>query len=422
MNTEMSDAGNAKPGWICFDADCRACATLARRFDSLLARGNLHLVPLQAEWIRQRLGISETTLLTELSLITEDGRRVGGARAVLEIARRIWWAWPIFALSRIPRVEQFLDRTYRWIASRRHCLNGACHTPRRGRLADWVPLILGVPAAFAIRGDMPDWVFMWVLAFALYAGCKWLVWRRAIRDLQAIKPADSVAFLFGWTGMDAKAFLGRRLTPLEVRNEALMAGARVLFGLILVSISISIVLVPAPHAAAWSGMVGIVLCLHFGLFTLLDLLWRRLGFNAPLLMRAPLRATSLAEFWGRRWNTGFHRLAHEFVYRPIARRLGVAGATVTTFLVSGLIHDLVISVPARGGYGLPTLYFLLQGSGVLLERTSVAKRLGCGQEFRGWLFAIIFAAGPVVFLFHPAFVQNVILPMLGALRNFAPGL
>ena len=64
-------------------------------------------------------------------------------------------------------------------------------------------------------------------------------------------------------------------------------------------------------------MTGIVLVLHFGIFDLLSLGWRRLGVDAAPVMRSPLRSTSLAEFWGRRWNTAFHELAARFTYAPL---------------------------------------------------------------------------------------------------------
>jgi len=86
------------------------------------------------------------------------------------------------------------------------------------------------------------------------------------------------------------------------------------------------------------------------------------------------------------------------------------------FVVSGLIHDLVISLPARGGYGLPTLYFLLQGAGVTVERSRFGKRLGLGQGGRGWCFMMMFLTVPVFGLFHPWFVLRVILPFMQAIH------
>ena len=116
-------------------------------------------------------------------------------------------------------------------------------------------------------------------------------------------------------------------------------------------------------------MAGLVLLLHFGTFQIVALMWQAAGVNAKPIMSAPLRATSLAEFWGKRWNLGFRQLGYELIFRPLHRVLGVELAGLLVFLVSGLIHDLVISVPARGGYGLPTGYFLLQGAGITIEHS-----------------------------------------------------
>jgi alginate O-acetyltransferase complex protein AlgI len=162
-------------------------------------------------------------------------------------------------------------------------------------------------------------------------------------------------------------------------------------------------------------MVGVVLLLHFGLFRLLALAWRAAGVHATPLMRAPLLSRSLGEFWGRRWNTAFHELTTAFVFNPLRRAVGVRAAILLAFLASGLLHDLLISVPARGGYGLPTLYFLLQGAGVLFERTKIARQLGLGRGIRGWLFMLLVTAGPAFWLFHPPFIHRVILPMLHAI-------
>ena len=132
----------------------------------------------------------------------------------------------------------------------------------------------------------------------------------------------------------------------------------------------------------------------------------------PRAMNAPLCSTSLSEFWGKRWNLGFRQLTHGLVFQPVRKHLGPTVAALASFLVSGLIHDFVISLPAGGGYGLPTGYFLLQGIGVLIERSKVGAHLGIGRGFRGSLFALLCAAAPAFWLFHAIFVRNVMLPFL----------
>jgi alginate O-acetyltransferase complex protein AlgI len=158
-------------------------------------------------------------------------------------------------------------------------------------------------------------------------------------------------------------------------------------------------------------MTGIILILHFGLFDLASIGWRTLRVDAPPIMNRPLRSTSVSEFWGRRWNSAFNDLALRLAFRPIARRNGLVIGTLAAFGVSGLIHELVISLPAGAGYGLPTGYFLLQGLAVLGERKCNALRRGIS----GWLFTMIIVAGPAYWLFHPPFVRHVIVPFMRAI-------
>ncbi len=179
-------------------------------------------------------------------------------------------------------------------------------------------------------------------------------------------------------------------------------------------------MVPASAAVlrGWIGLAGCVFLFHFGAFHLLSLAWRTGGVDAQPIMRAPILAMSLTEFWGARWNVAFHQLAHEMAFRPLRRTLGYPLAILAVFGLSGVIHEAVISVPANGGYGLPTAYFLLQGLGVLWERSGFARRLGFGQGWRGRLFTLSITAGPVAFLFHPPFIHKVILPFLETIGAF----
>jgi D-alanyl-lipoteichoic acid acyltransferase DltB (MBOAT superfamily) len=162
-----------------------------------------------------------------------------------------------------------------------------------------------------------------------------------------------------------------------------------------------------PSLVAWTGMIGVVLMLHFGLLQLLSLVWRKAGIDCGLVMNKPLRATSLADFWAR-WNLPFTTWAFDTVFRPL-RRFSVSLATIATFFVSGLIHDLAISVPAGAGFGRPTLYFLIQGAVILVDRK---WRLA---PFLRRVFALVVLIAPVPLLFHPPFIHNVVLPMMSAL-------
>ena len=113
-------------GSVYFDADCPFCVASVRRFERLLSRHHFELVPLQAPGARQRLGVAPDHLLDELRLRTADGAVYGGAAAILEVARRISWTWPLWAFSRLPGVMPLLSAGYRWYARRRNCAQGFC--------------------------------------------------------------------------------------------------------------------------------------------------------------------------------------------------------------------------------------------------------------------------------------------------------
>jgi len=279
----------------------------------------------------------------------------------------------------------------------------------------WLPLAVLPLSAVAARSSLPAWGFMWLLAFSIYAALKWLTWWPA-RNLSRT-PWRSIAYLLAWPGMDAECFLDARLraAPPSARKWAWAIFETALGAALLWMIARTI-----PEAAdllrGWVGMLGLVLLLHFGSFQLLSLLWQSAGVNARPIMSAPLRATSLSEFWGKRWNLGFRQLAHDLIFQPLHRALGANVTGFLVFVVSGVIHDAVISLPASGGYGLPTMYFMIQGAGVMLERSSLGKELGLRQSIRGWIFMAAVTAGPAFWLFHPPFIRHVILPFMQAIR------
>jgi alginate O-acetyltransferase complex protein AlgI len=254
---------------------------------------------------------------------------------------------------------------------------------------------------------------MWLLAGCLFAFFKWLTWAQRSARCREVGAKLQLAYLFGWVGLDVEEFCTPAPRQMEVAVSewavaALMTvcGAALLWGVI-----------PQLHAfpavaIGGLGFAGLILFLHFGLFHLLALAWRRAGVGVEPIMHMPLLATSLADFWGQRWNRAYRRVSYDWFFRPAVNRFGLVSGTLVAFFASGIIHDLVVSVPAGAGYGGPTAYFVIQGLGLLLERAAAWRRLTSRFPVCGWLYTLVFLIGPVGLLFHDPFLTRVIVPFL----------
>ena len=131
MHTEITDNNVATVGCLFYDGDCPLCCRSASRFNRILAKRGFGLRPLQTPGVASRLGISERDLLREIRLLLADGRVLGGADAVAEIARHIWWAKPGWLLNCLPGVKHLFRMAYRLIAANRHCAAGRCSIQHR---------------------------------------------------------------------------------------------------------------------------------------------------------------------------------------------------------------------------------------------------------------------------------------------------
>jgi predicted DCC family thiol-disulfide oxidoreductase YuxK len=125
--SEMTDAkGRRARGWVFFDGDCRFCTAWARRFRGVLDARGYGLAPLQSPRVRALLNLPEAELLREMRVLTAEGALLGGAEAVVHLARRIWWAWPLYALAQLPGMNAVLASAYGRLAAHRSCANGSC--------------------------------------------------------------------------------------------------------------------------------------------------------------------------------------------------------------------------------------------------------------------------------------------------------
>jgi predicted DCC family thiol-disulfide oxidoreductase YuxK len=121
-------------GWVLYDGDCAVCIQFIQTCTPLFLSTSLKPIPLQTEWVKQRLGFDETEnsaeLLKEMRVLTAQGQIYGGADAVIYLARQFWWSRPFVYLAALPGGHFLIDRVYRWIASNRHCSAQGCSVKR----------------------------------------------------------------------------------------------------------------------------------------------------------------------------------------------------------------------------------------------------------------------------------------------------
>lgn len=126
--------------------------------------------------------------------------------------------------------------------------------------------------------------------------------------------------------------------------------------------------------------VGIVTVLH-----------HLAGFAVSPPLDQPYRAMTLAEFWGRRWNRPFHRMAMDAIFRPAARRWSAGAGSFLVFFYSGAIHEALINGTIGTRPGFYMAFFLLQGAGIAAERRF-------GWRDRAWVLVFLAATGALFFV------------------------
>lgn len=113
-------------GWIFYDDLCGFCRRWIPFWQGALQRRGFSIAPLQEDWVRAKLQLSESELLRDLRLLLADGPQIRGADVYRYATRRIWWAWPIYLFSITPGLRNVFDWGYRTFAANRFRVSSAC--------------------------------------------------------------------------------------------------------------------------------------------------------------------------------------------------------------------------------------------------------------------------------------------------------
>ena len=235
-----------------------------------------------------------------------------------------------------------------------------------------------------------------------------------------------LAFAAGWAGMQPQAFetlFGKALPGgwLLIKKGI----GRILIGLLLIALAHFTAEAAMCNHIITNGLllVGLSLILHFGILSVSAGTWRFLGADTYPLFRQPAKSNSLAEFWGRRWNLAFIEMLSIAVLRPLKTKIGNTTAVLLSFLLSGLLHEIAITLPVNAGFGGPTIYFIIQGCAVVAEKKMEKQNFGLSKNtllVKLWLFFWLIA--PIHFLFPDPFIEQIVWPManLNPMLNTAP--
>ena len=141
------------------------------------------------------------------------------------------------------------------------------------------------------------------------------------------------------------------------------------------------------------------------------------GFELEAQFNEPYLSTSLQDFWGRRWNLMVPSVLRPTVYTPLRRiskpivghRLAQLSGVVASFLVSGLMHEVMFYYCTRVNPTWEvTSFFVLQGVCVALEivvKKAMTNKWQLHRVVSGPL-AVVFVSVTGVWLFFPQLLRN----------------
>lgn len=216
-----------------------------------------------------------------------------------------------------------------------------------------------------------------------------------------------IVYLFLWPGMRPESF-SQRSTPQEsIARDFVEGFIFFVCGLILHLALILFWSTLEAELRLFAGLASFFLVIHFGFSSLLYTAYKLFGWPVEPLFKSPLKSSSLREFWSQRWNLAFVDMGKRIFLPLFPQKFGKSFAAFGIFIVSGVLHEIGISFPSNGGWGLPFLYFLIHGVLTLIEPSiSVLNKFTILRRLWVWAALLI----PLPLLFHQPFLQTFIFP------------
>jgi hypothetical protein len=262
--------------------------------------------------------------------------------------------------------------------------SGALAGPSRvRRVASLLLALLGVVVPFTIAAEHTFWRALFALGSVL------LLFRAVdlARDRTVIALEKRVGIMF--SVVDLRAVVPQP-SRLELRRLGLALGCGALGALGFFG-ALSVALAPLRWLA---GAVG-VYAMAESANQLMLFGWQVAGYRIPSQHRAPVLATSVSDFWSRRWNLNVRDWLHRNCMRPLAERGYPVLGVLAAFGASALLHFWFIAVALGFGWGLVMAsYFVLQGL-LMLAESRIRLRSWPIALRRVWTIALVGGSSPL---------------------------
>jgi len=247
----------------------------------------------------------------------------------------------------------------------------------------WLIVTIGVVAVHYAYINAHVFVRMIALCSTMLAGMKLVVYQAWIDESKTnrLSSIQWAGFTYLWIGMDPTpwkyAFVERKG---DKRNINGGVGRRakawrkdVLVGSLCMLVGVTSVYVT--YRSGWQHVIILFITMsvafHYGALRLLVAFWRWRGVTVRSLFRNPLITKGFTDFWAKRWNLAYSHMMARCVQRPLTNILGKKSSVFCVFVISGLLHEVAITVPVQSGYGLPTCFFIVQGGLTILAIPNV---------------------------------------------------
>lgn len=114
-------------GWVLYDDSCGFCRKWVPMWESTLRKRGFRIAPLQEPWVPEALGMQPEEIAEDIRLYVPATRSVvSGANVYRHVMQKIWWAYPLYVLTRTPGLRSLFDLAYRRFADNRHAFSKSC--------------------------------------------------------------------------------------------------------------------------------------------------------------------------------------------------------------------------------------------------------------------------------------------------------